>query len=307
MKKETFKFHGGNHKVIEGIVWSPETQPNAVVHIVHGMTEHIGRYEDFADELVKENIAVCGFDLRGHGTNLENNCASFGHDGWQATKEDIKAMHTAIKKRFPQTPHFLLGFSLGSFIAREYIDTYPEDFSGAVIMGTGHQPASVLSIMCAIVKGQIKKSGFDRTTPLVKKLSFESYNNNFKPNRTASDWLCSDSLQLDRYIDDPFCRENISSGLFYQLLTAMKSTGHPAAYSNTDKDMPLLLISGGDDPVGGSGKGVTQAEEIMKKAGMRRITKVIFAGARHDLLHETAGGQAKKATETIINWIKTNK
>ena len=151
----------------------------------------------------------------------------------------------------------MLGFSLGSFLLREYLTEYEDDqIDGAMIMGTGTQPALVLGILISMIRGEIKKAGWDQTTPLVQNLSFGSYNNKFKPNRTSSDWLCADEVQLDRYIADELCRKDISAGLFADLLGAMKRTGNKNACANWRKDLPVLILSGRDDPVGNMGKGV---------------------------------------------------
>ena len=158
--------------------------------------------------------------------------------------------------------------------------------------------------MVAIVNGQVKKAGIDGTTPLVQKLSFDTYNSKFKPNRTTADWLCADNSELDKYIADPLCRESISAGLFRDLLMAMKGTGSATAYENVDKTVPVMLISGSDDPVGDMGKGVSAVAKAMEKAGIQDKTTLLITGARHDLLHEYAGGQAQSAMTDILQWIE---
>jgi alpha-beta hydrolase superfamily lysophospholipase len=192
----------------------------------------------------------------------------------------------------------MLGFSLGSFLLREYLTKYPEPIAGAIIMGTGHQPGWLLSVMMGIVKGQIKKAGFDKTTDLVRQLSFGTYNQKFKPNRTAADWLCADAQALDKYLSDPLVRKDISAGLFWELLGSMKRSGGTCDYGKT----PILLISGQDDPVGDGGKGVQAIYNRMKKSGMENVTIQLFPGARHDLLHEE-NSVADAARNYIAEWI----
>lgn len=269
--------------------------------IVHGMTEHIGRYEQLAEVLTREGIAVAGFDLLGHGQNgLDLKCASFGEDGWEETIKDIHQLHISLKMRFANAKHYLMGFSLGSFLVREYFSTYEEhDIAGAIIMGTGQQPAFVLSVIMAIVKGEIKKVGYDNTTDLVRNLSFGTYNKKFRPNRTKADWLCSDEVELDKYIADELCKEDISAGLFWQLLASMKRTANKNTYFKWNKNMPILLISGADDPVGDAGKGVRMVENSMRKAGLSNVTLKLYPGARHDVLHEGKSGVSRSVYQTI--------
>lgn len=301
MKTETFEFIGQNGTNLPASLWLPEGEVKAVLQIAHGMTEHMGRYESFARFLCPMGIAVAGFDLRGHGKNAgDPEVASFGEGGWDASIEDMRLFYTLLQARFPGVRHYMLGFSLGSFLLREYLSKYPDEGrpDGAIIMGTGHQPGWLLSIMMGIVNGQIKKAGFHKTTDLVRQLSFGTYNQKFKPNRTAADWLCADEVELNRYLADPLVRRDISAGLFWELLGSMKRAGRNCDYGT----LPILLISGQDDPVGDGGKGVRAIYNRMLKTGMEHVTLKLFPGARHDLLHEDSSA-ADGARKMIAEWI----
>ena len=289
MKTENFSFAGYGKLNLPGYLWLPEGEVKAVLQIAHGMTEHMGRYEKLAADMTGRGIAVAGFDLRGHGKNTGNpDVASFGEGGWAASIEDMRLFFELLQQRFAGVPCYMLGFSLGSFLLREYLTKYPleGELAGAIIMGTGHQPGWLLSVMMGIVKGQIKKAGFDGTTDLVRQLSFGTYNQKFKPNRTAADWLCADEGALQEYLSDVLVRKDISAGLFWELLGSMKRTGSPFEYDGWDTSLPILLISGQDDPVGDGGKGVNAIARRMVKSGMEKVSVKLYPGARHDLLHE---------------------
>lgn len=304
MKTETFEFAGCGGTLLPAVLWLPDGEPKLLLQVTHGMTEHIGRYAAFAEAMTARGIAVAGFDLRGHGKNPGDPAvASFGADGWQAVLEDMHRFYQALDARLPGQRHFILGFSLGSFLLREYLGRYPDGVAGAVIMGTGYQPGAVLAVMRAIVKGQIAKAGFDGTTDLVRQLSFGTYNQAFKPNRTEADWLCADEAQLDAYRADPLCRADISAGLFWELLGSMQRTGNAAAYDGWHTNLPVLLLSGREDPVGDRGKGVQTVCERMRKAGIKDVTLQLLPGARHDLLHEEACGAAQAARSAIAEWL----
>ena len=217
---------------------------------------------------------------------------------------DIRLFAGYLHGRFADAKHVMLGFSLGSFLVREYLGTYNEKLDGVILLGTGNQPGIVLNIMQAIVKTQFKEAGFDGTSPLVQKLSFDTYNQKFKPNRTPADWLCSDVKELDQYREDTLCREHISSGLFWQLLGAMKKTGTVEYFRRWNEELPILLLSGQQDPVGDFGKGVRQVEKLAKKAGIKNVTMHLVDGARHDILHEEASGAAEKTRKIIKEWLE---
>ena len=304
MKKTQFMINGSGGQQLPAVLWLPETEAKAVLQITHGMTEHMGRYETFAANLCKQGIAVAGFDLRGHGKNPGNpEIASLGKYGWTASIEDMRLFFLELQNRFPGVPHYMLGFSLGSFLLREYLAQYPceKKLAGAIIAGTGHQPGWLLSIMMAVVKTAIKKVGFDSTSDLVRQLSFGTYNQKFKPNRTTADWLCSDEQELDAYLADPLVRKDISAGLFWELLGSMKRSGRALNY---DAKLPILLISGQDDPVGDSGKGIAHLYAQMKKSGMEQVTFQLIPGARHDIFHEEANYAAEDVRSAIADWIK---
>ena len=304
MQREELVFDGFGGTKLPAVLWLPDGEVKRVLQIAHGMTEHIGRYEAFARKMTTRGIAVAGYDLRGHGKNPGSALvATFGEKGWEASLQDMRLFFEHLEARFAGLPHDMLGFSLGSFLLREYLGRWSEGVSRAIIMGTGHQSGAVLGIMMAIVSGQIKKGGFDETTELVRTLSFGTYNQKFKPNRTASDWLCADAAQLDAYIADPLCRKDISSGLFWQLLGAMKRTGGKNACVNWNKDIPVLLISGQDDPVGDGGKGVEAVKKQMERAGMKHVTMHLMPGARHVVLDERACGAADEAVRLISGFL----
>lgn len=307
MNTKSFRFVGANGVMLPGVIWTPICKPCMVVQIVHGMTEHIGRYEKLASILTGNGIAVVGFDLRGHGQNKGDHvCASFGKKGWRASLHDIFLFHLEINRLFPNIPYFMMGFSLGSFLVRDYLSRYNDKVAGAIIMGTGYQGGIVLSILKAAVHMEIREYGFNYFTPLVRKLSFDTYNKKFAPNKTPYDWLCSDEAELHAYMSDPLCCRNISAGLFWQMLDAMKRTGNMRTYKHWHRETPVLLLSGANDPVGDFGKGVRRLMHNMAKGGVKNVQMHLIPNARHDLLHEKRSGAADETVEILTDWLFEN-
>jgi len=304
VKIERTELIAGDGRRLPGRIFLPDGEKTCVVQITHGMTEHIGRYADLALALTDAGAVAAGFDLRGHGENAPgNDIASFGEGGWEASLTDMKLFSDFLKERYPSLPRYMLGFSLGSFLLREYLGVYDDGLSGAVIMGTGHQPNFVLAVMKAIIKGQISKNGFDNTTALIESLSFGAYNRAFRPNRTESDWLIADEKALQEYLTDPLCKKSISSGLFYDLVSAMKRTGAKDAYDGWNKKLPVLLLSGQEDPVGSGGKGVKAVYSAMKKAGFENVGMRLIPGARHIVLSEKASGAKDECIKAVCDFV----
>lgn len=281
-------------------IWEVDS-PVAVLQIAHGMTEHIERYDRFANYLNKHNIIVAGYDLRGHGHNSNNPVATFKENGWKESIEDIHYFNDYLNQKYPSAPKFILGFSLGSFLVRDYLHDYNDNLNGAIIMGTGTQPSIILSIIMKIVETQIKKNGFDNTTELVQKLSFDTYNSKFKPNKTKFDWLCSDEVELNKYRNDQLCKDSISSGLFHQLLDSMKRNSNSNIYESWNKNIPILLVSGEEDPVGDFKKGVLTLEKEMNKY-LNNVELKLYKG-RHDILHEESNQTAEHIRRLISDFV----
>lgn len=278
-------------------VWVPnDCNPHTILHVIHGMTEHMGRYTELAEHLTSQGIAVAGFDLRGHGLNAgSTRCASFCSgdtgdcSGWQTTLDDIERFSYLLREQFPDAKYFMLGFSLGSFLLRDYLNQYPcEHLSGAIVMGTGDQPGLVLDIMKSIVKNESKRAGSGNTTDLIQKLSFGVYNSKFAPNKSRADWLTSDGSACADYISDSLCRPSISADLFYDLLSSMKRTGKVKNINKNGKlnNFPILLMAGACDPVGDMSKGVERVRQKLMKAGLKAVMYRIYPSGRHDILHE---------------------
>ena len=308
MRTENDVFTAKDKTRLRSMIWVPDQEPKYILQIVHGMTEHIGRYEEMAEELTKQGIVVAGYDLRGHGMcDKDSNCATMGEKGWSSSLDDIEAFNRMLMDRYPGIPVVIMGFSLGSFLLRDYLCSYPCRADAVIIAGSGDQPGGMLSVLKFLISRQIRKYGFDNATPLVRKLSFEMYNNKFKPVRTKCDWLCSDTVQIDRYLKDDLCKEDISAGLFWGLLDAMHRTGKITEFEKWNKEIPVLLISGKCDPVGDFGKGTERLEKKMNQAGIKKVRVKLLPHSRHDFLHEYQNGEMQEGIETIQKFIKTYK
>lgn len=155
---EEFNFKSSDEKnTVHAVKWAPKEKPKYILQIAHGMTEHVMRYEDFAKFLNGKGFLVCGEDHLGHGKTA-GNPDDFGYceslEGHKNVVRDMKQLHDIISKEYPNTPYFLLGHSMGSFLCREYIETYGDSLTGAIVMGTGHHPAFELGfakILCRII------------------------------------------------------------------------------------------------------------------------------------------------------------
>lgn len=303
MTKNEFYFSSADKKTrIHAVEWLPEGEPKAVLQISHGVTEHILCYEELAEYFTARGFVVTGNDHLGHGTSIAEGAKPmyFGpKDSWLWVQEDMYTCLKFTKERYQNLPYILLGLSLGSFIARSFVIAHPGEVDGVILAGTGQSPAWQLSMVRFLAQREGRKAGEDNVTPLIQQLSFGMYNAKFAPNHTKYDWICAGKQGLDTYIKDPLRGEEMSAGLFREMLSSMIFSGDAKNQKKMDKDLPVLLISGAEDPVGNYGKGVECTCASLCKAGIRDITMKLYPGMRHQIFIED---QHQEVFRDILVW-----
>lgn len=273
-----------------GRIWVPDHgAPKAVLQLVHGIAEHIGRYDRFARFMSDHGYLVCAEDHLGHG-NTPKNAEDLGYtadkDGWVKMTDNVRALHERITPQYPGIPYFILGHSMGSFLTRSYLIRYPGTVDACALLGTGQQPESVLKAGLAACRLEQIRLGKRGRSKLLQSLCFGAYNSQFKPNRTESDWVCSVDEVVDAYIADPFCQVMPTVTLMRDMLTGIRFNQQTENLAKMDKTTPVFFLSGDQDPVGSNGKGVRAAYQSFLDAGCSHVRLKLYPGGRHEMLNE---------------------
>lgn len=304
MVKHEFTFPSADSKTnIHAVSWLPDGTPVAVLQIAHGISEYILRYEPFAQYLTEQGFAVVGNDHIGHGLSVAEGAPwfHFGPQGsWNYVVDDLEQLRKLTHSQFPDLPYFLLGHSMGSFLARTYLIRYPGTVNGAVIMGTGHLSPTVTATAMAAICGECHRNGENRPSELATRASFGIYNRRFAPNRTAMDWLSANPDNVDAYLADPLCQGNATAGLFREMLSGIRFVCDSANIRKMNHHTPVLFVSGDMDMVGDCGKGVKRAVDAFRKAGMEDVTVKLYPGLRHEILKEAEHEQIQR---DIYGWL----
>jgi alpha-beta hydrolase superfamily lysophospholipase len=177
---------------------------------------------------------------------------------------------------------------------------YGSELKGLILSGTAGDPGLLGKIGNLVAKREAKKVGRKTRSPLLDKLSFGKFNNAFKPNRTAFDWLSRDNAEVDKYINDPWCGEVFTAGYFCDLLPALTYINKIENISRIPNNLPIYLFSGALDPVGGNTKGVLQVYRSFLKAGIRDVTYKFYPEARHEMLNEI---NRDEVFRDVIAWL----
>lgn len=273
-----------------------------IIQLVHGMQEHIGRYDEFATLLSNCGYLVVGHDHLGHGNTVETqeDMGYFAKEkGWEHLVEDIHLLQNTIQQEYPGIPYFIMGHSMGSLLVRTYLSQYQDKLAGAIISGTSGQKTGLfigilLTKIIMLVKGEKYRS------TLLEYLITGSFNKKFKPNRTKADWTTRDVAKVDEYQKDPKCGENFTAKAYQDLL---RGTYYLAKQKNIENtlNIPILIFSGDKDPVGENSKGVIRVYHMLEKAGIKDLTIRLFKDGRHEMLNEI---NKEEVFYFILDWIE---
>ncbi|WKA49704.1 alpha/beta hydrolase [Planococcus liqunii] len=286
-------------------LYEPEA-PVGHVHIVHGMAEHIARYEEFAQFLASHGFAVSGHDQRGHGRTAERNGVQgyFGEQkGFDRVVKDVEEVIAVVQNQIGPLPLILFGHSMGSFVTRRYIQLHSQDISSVVLSGSGGDPgaAGKAGLVAALMAAKAK--GKDQPSALLGKMTFGSFMKPFKDEESSFAWLSRDRNEVAKYEADPMCGFPSTNQFYVDLFTGLALIHKNAEVGKIRQDLPMLLISGSNDPVGGNGEGIFKAAKQYVEAGLSDVAVYLAEDARHELLHET---DKEKHFETILEWMLAN-
>lgn len=288
-----------------GRTWAPEEgAPRAVLQIVHGISEHIGRYDHLARFMAGRGFFVAAEDHLGHGKTPENP-EELGftaeEKGWEKMTDNVHALHERVKGQYPDLPYVLLGHSMGSFLSRSYLIRYPGTVDACALLGTGQQPGIILAAGRAACALERKRLGSHGRSSLLQSLCFGAYNKQFKPNRTPSDWICSVDEVVDRYMADPFCQVQPTVTLMQDMMGGIHFNQNRENLKKMDRSTPILFLSGALDPVGSNGKGVRQAYQSFLDVGCTDVALKLYPNGRHEMHNES---NKEEVYRDLLAWME---
>ena len=256
--------------------------------------------------LNRQGFLVTGHDHLGHGNSIRTK-ADYGYfaeeDANGTVLADVHRLTQITKEAYPDLPYFLLGHSMGSFYARQYLCHYGEELDGAIIMGTGCQPrmlvraGKLLTSLVAAVKGWHHRS------KLVTTVAFGGYTKRFEPIRTPKDWLTRDEAIVDAYIADERSGFVFTLNAYHAMFTGIGRLYDKALLSRIPKDLPIFFVAGEEDPVGDFGKGVRRAAQMCRDAGVKEVDLKLYPKDRHEILNEL---DRQTVYEDLLRWMENH-
>jgi len=254
-----------------------------VIQIAHGMGEHIGRCVGLIEVLVSAGLTVYGNDHRGHGRTAPSAAllGDFGEGGFDLLVEDMVRLSRIAKEETPDLPLLLLGHSMGSFAAQQYVLDHSREVDGLILSGSG-----ALDGLARLAT----------SAPAGKNI----LNAPFEPSRTPFDWLSRDSAVVDAFNNDPLCFAQLQPAASASFFAAAPRLSDPVSLRKIRDDLPIYLFSGSEDPVGQQLEGVRALIERYHKAAIRDISHDFYPGGRHEMLNEINHGEVHAR---LLAWI----
>ena len=301
MTAETFWLEANDRSGLFVNQWLPAGTPKAMVLLAHGMAEHSGRYARLGETLGDAGFGLYAHDQRGHGKTAERGTLGYfaDNDGWCAVVSDLASLSQHIGQTHPGVPIFLLGHSMGSYIAQAYLMHHSASLQGAILSASNFQPVALYRAASLIARFERLRQGPKGRSALIEWLSFGSFNKTFKPNRTAYDWLSRDPVQVDAYASDPLCGFRCTNQLWIDLLGGLQQISKASNLAQIDPGLPLLIMGGECDPVS-EGKRLTDLATALRKAGNRQLQLNLYPQARHELFNET---NRDEVMADVIEWL----
>jgi alpha-beta hydrolase superfamily lysophospholipase len=270
MEPTSFPVLAGDDTPVATYCWEPAGAPRGAVQIVHGLGEHVRRYDHLANALTAAGFLVQGHDTRGHGATIADGAepGAIGAAGWKASIDDIGMLLDRLRTDAPGGPVVLLGHSMGSFAVQQYLVDHSDRVDAVVLSGTA--AADLMPVLDLDVPADL--SGFNAP---------------FEPGRTGYEWLTRDEAQVDAYVADPPCGFGYDVAGMKAVFAGACSAAEPASVARIRSDLPVCVLVGDQDPVGDQLSHVHALVERYLNAGLTDVELHVYPGARHEVFNET--------------------
>ena len=269
-------------------VWESEGPCRGVVQILHGMAEHSGRYDAFAECLASSGLSVVSHDHAGHGlTAVEDDLGHIPLDqGSGAMVDDVDLVRSFAAREFGGVPIVLFGHSMGSYLARVYARTRAAGLAGLVLCGTGQVPVFLSRLGCCLAKAVCAAKGEKARSGLLHSLADGAFSRKVENPRTPFDWICTDDGVVDEYVADGLSGFPFKASGYVALMDLTGRACEHAAFSSVPRSLPILVVSGALDPVGDFGAGPRAVAQAYRAAGVEQVSCTVYPGMRHEILNE---------------------
>ena len=286
MEPDTFSYRSADGQKLVGYRWAAEGgQTGAgVVVLVHGMGEHLRRYDHVASALTAQGFAVYGHDHRGHGASLARNHepGQLGPNGWSALVDDLNLVVAHATSEHPRLPVAIVAHSMGSFATQQFLLDHGTDVDAVALTGT-----AALDLL-------------EPALDLSSELDLSAFNAPFQPARTDFDWLSRDESIVDAYLADPLCGFGIDTPSAKDMFAGARRLADPTEVVRMPHDLPVYVAVGSQDPVNAGLTLLWALVDRYRAAGLGDVTVRVYDDGRHEILNET---NRAEVIDDLLQWL----
>jgi len=284
---DTFSYRSADGVQLVGYRWAPEDDqpPVGTVVLVHGMGEHLRRYDHVAQALTAQSFVVYGHDHRGHGASLAftDEPGRLGPNGWSKLVDDLNLAIAQAKSDYPGRPVMMIAHSMGSFAAQQFLLDHGADVHGVALTGT-----AALDLL-------------EPALDLSAELDLSAFNAPFQPARTDFDWLSRDESIVDAYLADPLCGFGLDIASATDMFAGARRLTDPAEVARMPTDLSVYVAVGSKDPVNGGLTLLWALVDRYRAAGLSDVTVRVYDDARHEILNEI---NRADVIDDLLQWLQ---
>ncbi len=274
-------------------IYRPDGEPKGIFQAVHGMTEHLERYDKLLTKLCENGYFCIMHDHLGHGKTAKEQDLGYiaEKDGYKLLVDDVETVYREAIRLCPNKKRFLLGHSMGSFVTRLYMAKYHENIAGYIMMGSGAgNPAANIGLFLTRLLAKLK--GSRHVSKFIYAMAFGTYNKKFKEDSRYA-WLSRDIANIEKYKKDKYCTFLFTVSAMNDLIRLNKECNKRGWYTSLPKNANILITSGTDDPVGGYSKGIKKVYQKLTAQNSYRVELKLYSDARHEILNDYCAQQVK--------------
>lgn len=310
MQVVSYTFTTSDNFKIKAHSWVPDNSDEikGIVQLHHGLAEHVLRYDRLGSILAENGYILNAYDMRGHGATGEASVTDgkgmmgklADKNGFDRVVQDLNEIIVFLRNTYSNKPVFLLGHSFGSFVSQAYIEKYGNNINGCILSGTAGPQKLLISCGSVAVKAVKLIKGGDTFAPGLDKLAFGAYNNHIENPSSVHSWISKNEFNVEMYDGDNWCGFPLTVSFYNDMMTGLLKIHKRKNMKAISKDLPLLLLWGSDDPVGGYGKTIQKLCKIYTKNGIKNLQTKVYEGDRHEILNES---NKEEVENDILKWL----
>lgn len=298
--KRTSSYTSCMHTPVRYYIYEPKVilRIKGIIQLHHGLSEHADRYDHFASFLSNQGFVVIVSDFMGHGRSLiDFEQGYFGDEnGPENLIKDMHRLQLIVRRSYPDAPYFMLGVDLGSVLIRKYVSEYGDFVDGILLLGT----------MTTINKKWLKKVylSFLRKIkgPMYHSQAYfrnfySTYNKQLGKSQSLIDWLTSDEVEKNKYLNDPMTHFAYTVQGYRDILHTISEVNSYELIKKIPTYLSIYIGVGRNDPFY---RGMDKLIEKYKQIGVKDLTYQVFDHMRHFLLFEK---EKKVVYQNIVDWL----